>query len=67
MTASECQHGANIWAHRSTTPRHTWATSEGACVCVPTRLCAVCHHGLIEGHGILLLDADALPEPAALN
>lgn len=62
-----CEHGATLWAHRSTISRHTWVASEGACLCVPTELCAVCHHGIIVGHGILLLDADAMPEPAQIN
>lgn len=66
---SRCGHDVGLWAHRGAVTHHRWTdTDEGTCGCHPTPICALCDHGLLKEHGLVLVDNDApMTEGVLLN
>ena len=65
---STCKQVATLYVHSLAEEEHRWSGGdESACACVPALLCAVCHHGLLDGQALVLLgDEDAPKQESAL-
>jgi hypothetical protein len=63
-----CKQVATLYAHSLAEEEHRWDHGdESTCPCVPALLCAVCHHGLLDGQALVLLgDEDAPKQESAL-
>jgi hypothetical protein len=65
---STCKQVATLYVHSLAEDEHRWDHGdESLCPCVPALLCAVCHHGLLDGQALILLgDEDAPKQESAL-
>ena len=63
-----CKQVATLYVHSLAEETHRWSGGdESTCACVPALLCAVCHHGLLDGQALVLLgDEDAPKQESAL-
>lgn len=68
MRCSSCQSAVLVLAHRGAHQSHSWeGKTERQCTCRPIPLCTLCDVVLIQEHGFLLLDDEALPDIGMLN